>query len=112
MQITPDSALYCLILILLTGNLLAFVVGVLMLTMLERPGGALFQLTDRWISMRRITKPLEVPHQTDHVMLRYPRSLSVILLASAVLILAKGTAFVSEPSVADGGRQLAVSTAA
>jgi len=54
--------------------------------------------------MRRITKPLEVPHQTDHVMPRYPRSLSVILLASAALILAKGTVFVSEPSVADGGR--------
>jgi len=54
--------------------------------------------------MRRITKPLEVSHQTDHVMLRYPRSLSVILLASAALILAKGTVFVSEPSVADGGR--------
>ena len=39
MQITPDSALYYLILILLTDNLLAFVVGVLMLTMPERPGG-------------------------------------------------------------------------
>jgi hypothetical protein len=40
-------------------------------------------------------------------MLRYPRALGAILLASAALILIKGTIFVTGMSVADGGRLLA-----
>ncbi len=106
MLITPGSALYYLILILILGNLFAFCLGVLMLVAPQRLG-AIFKISNRWISTRRATKVLETPRQTDRIMLRYPRVLGAIMLASAALILIKGTIFISHVSVADGGKLLA-----
>jgi hypothetical protein len=54
-----------------------------------------------------MTKPLEKPRQADRAMLRYPRMLGAIMLASAALILIKGIIFISGVSAADGGRLLA-----
>jgi hypothetical protein len=105
MLITPDSALYYLILILIFGNLFAVGIGVTMFAAPQRLG-AVFKFSNRWISTRRVTKSLDTPHQTDRVMLRYPRVLGAIMLASATLILIKGTIFVSHMSIADGGKLL------
>jgi hypothetical protein len=106
MQITPDSMLYYLVVLLIFGNVFALLIGVLMLAAPQQLS-ALFNISNRWISTRRITKPLEMPRQTDLAMLRYPRVLGAILLASAALILIKGMNFITGISVADGGRLLA-----
>ncbi len=106
MSITPGSPMYYLILILIIGNLFALFIGVLMLAAPQQLGNV-FKMTNRWISVRQMTKPLEVPHETDRAMLRYPRVLGAILLVSAALILIKGTIFISSVSVVDGGKLLA-----
>jgi hypothetical protein len=106
MQITPDSMLYYLVVLLIIGNVFAFGIGVLMLAAPQQLSGV-FKFSNRWISTRKMTKPLEKPRPTDRAMLRYPRVLGAILLASAVLILVKGAIFVTGMSAADGGRLLA-----
>ncbi len=106
MQIIPDSMLYYLVELLIFGNVFALIIGVLMLVAPQQLS-ALFKFSNRWISTRKMTKPLEKPRPTDRVVLRYPRVLGVILLASAALILIKGAIFVTGMSVADGGRVLA-----
>ena len=106
MSITPGSTLYYLILLLIFGNLFALFIGVLMIAAPQRLGD-LFKISNRWISTRRVTKPLEMPRQADRAMLRYPRVLGAIMLASAALILIKGTIFISGVSAADGGNLLA-----
>ena len=106
MSITPGSTFYYLILFLIFGNLFAFFIGVLMIAAPQRLGD-LFRISNRWISTRRMTKPLEKPRQADRAMLRYPRVLGAIMLASAALILIKGIIFISGVSAADGGRLLA-----
>jgi len=105
-SITPGSTLYYLILFLIFGNLFALFIGVLMIAAPQRLGD-LFKISNRWISTRRMTKPLETPRQADRTMLRYPRVLGAIMLASAALILIKGTIFISGVSAADGGSLLA-----
>lgn len=106
MVINPGSALYYLILLLILGNLFAFLIGVLMLAAPQRLGDV-YKMANRWISTRRMTRPLETPHQTDRAMLRYPRVLGAIMLVSAALILIKGSIFLSSVSIADGGKLLA-----
>ena len=106
MSITSGSALYYLVLFLVVGNLFALFIGVLMLLAPEHLG-KLSALSNRWISIRRMAKPLAKPHQADRAMLRYPRVLGAIMLASAALILVKGTIFISKMSIADGGKLLA-----
>jgi hypothetical protein len=106
MAIPPGSTLYYVVLFLICGNVLAVFIGVLMLVAPRRLGD-LFRTGNRWISTRRLIKPLDTPHPTDRAMLRYPRALGAVLLASAALILVKGAIFISEVSVADGGRMLA-----
>lgn len=106
MSITPGSTLYYMILFLIFGNLFAVFVGVLMIAAPQRLGD-LFKISNRWISTRRMTRPLARPRQADRTLLRYPRVLGAILLASAALILIKGMIFISGVSAADGGWLLA-----
>lgn len=106
MSIIPGSAFYYLIQFLIVGNLFAFLVGALMVLAPQRLAD-LFRISNRWISTRRMTKPLEIPRPTDRALLRYPRVLGVILLASAALILIKGVIFISRMSVAEGGKLIA-----
>lgn len=105
MRITPDSALYYFVLLLVFGNLFAFAIGIIMLAA-PRYLKALFKFSNRWISTRQMTKPLEKPRPADHILLRYPRVFGGILLASAALILIKGTILVTGMSAADGGKLL------
>jgi hypothetical protein len=105
-SITPGSTFYYLILFLIFGNLFAFFIGVLMIAAPQRLGD-LFRISNRWVSTRRMTKPLEKPRHADRAMLRYPRVLGAIMLASAALILIKGIIFISGVSATDGGRLLA-----
>lgn len=106
MQITPNGMLYYLVVLLVIGNVLAFGIGVLMLAAPQQLA-AIFKFSNRWISTRKLTKPLKKPRPTERALLRYPRALGAILLASAVLILIKGAIFATDMSVAGGGRLLA-----
>lgn len=106
MQITPDSIWYYLVVLLIIGNVFAFGIGVLMLVAPQQLA-AVFKFSNRWISTRKLTKPLEKPRPTERALLRYPRALGAILLASAVLILVKGAIFITGMSAVEGGRLLA-----
>src|SRR4030067_324672 len=61
-----------LILLLIAGNLFALAVGVMMLLAPARLN-AWFNVTDRLISMRRLTKPLDGMRDTDATLFRYSR---------------------------------------
>jgi hypothetical protein len=106
MQITPNGMFYYLIVLLIIGNVFALGIGVLMLAA-PRQLKAVSRFSNRWISTRKMTKPLAKSRPTEHAMLRYPRALGAIMLASATLILIKGTIFVTGMGVAEGGRLLA-----
>ena len=95
-----------LIYLLIVGNLLALFIGV---TMQVAPGKlhAWFGTWVGWITLRRATKPLEIPRDTDRFVLRYPRLLGAVLVAGASLILIKGALFVAPLSTAAGGQILA-----
>lgn len=95
-----------LILILIAGNLFALAVGAMMLLAPARLN-AWFNVTDRLISMRRLTKPLDVMHDTDATLFRYSRVLGAAMLAGAVFILIKGGLFVARLDAVEGGRLLA-----
>ncbi len=106
MPVDLSNAVHYLILLLIVGNLFAIVMGVLLMAAPERMA-ALRDLSNRWVSTRQLTKPFDVPHETDQAMLRYPRTLGAIMLASGTLILIKGGLFVYGMSVTEGGRLLA-----
>lgn len=106
MAITPGSLWYYVVVVLIGANLFALLIGVLMLAVPRRLQ-AWSRLPNRWISTRKLTKPLDQPRPTDHLLLRYPAVLGAVLLASAALILIKGAIFVTNLSVADGGQLLA-----
>lgn len=95
-----------LIYLLIVGNLLALALGV---TMQVAPGKlhSWFGTWAGWITLRRATKPLDIPRDTDKFVLRYPRLLGVTLVASASLILIKGALFVAPLSTNAGGQLLA-----
>jgi hypothetical protein len=107
MQITPDSMLYYLVVLLIIGNIFALIIGVLMLAAPQQLS-ALSKFSNRWISTHQFSEMLEKPRPAEHAMLRYPRMLGAILLASAMLILIKGTIFIAGMSAADGGKLLAL----
>jgi len=94
------------ILLLIVGNLFAVFVGAMLLVAPDRLA-SWSRFGDSWISTRKLLKPLEVPHETEGTMLRYPRVLGVLLLLSGLFILIKGGLFISGLSAADGGRLLA-----
>lgn len=106
MPITPNSLLHYLVVLLIFGNVFALLVGVLMLTAPQRLC-ALSKYSNRWISTRQLTRPLDKQRPTERTMLRYPRALGAVLLASAALILIKGANFITGMSAADGGKLLA-----
>lgn len=105
MQITPDSMLYYVVVLLIFGNVFALLIGVLMLVSPQRLS-ALSKLSNRWVSTRKFSEMLEKSRPGDRVLLSYPRALGAVLLASAALILIKGAIFITGVSAADGGRLL------
>jgi hypothetical protein len=106
MQITPDSMLYYVVVLLIFGNVFALIIGVLMLAAPQQLS-ALSKFSNRWISTRKFSEMLEKSRPAERAMLRYPRALGAILLASAALILIKGTIFITGVSAVDGGKLLA-----
>lgn len=92
--------------LIIAGNIFALLVGLIMLVSPERLG-ALFKVTDRWVSTRRTFEQLDYMHDTDGVAFRYPRVLGGVLIAGALFILIKGGLFAAGTTAAAGGRLLA-----
>lgn len=93
--------------VLILGNLVALAAGVALLLAPHKVVTWLGLRSTHPMSVRRATKPLEVPRDSEKVMLRYPRVLGVTLLAGGVFVLIKGSLFVAALSVADGAQLLA-----
>jgi hypothetical protein len=93
--------------VLIAGNLLALAAGLALLISPGRVIGWLGLTSAHPVSVRRATKKLEIPHDSEKYMLRYPRVLGVALLAGGTYVLVKGSLFVSSLSVAEGARMLA-----
>jgi hypothetical protein len=91
---------------LLVGNIFAVLVGVLMV-IAPRRLAAWARLTDKWISTRSLTEPLDQTHEVDSYALRWPRTVGLVLFAGALFILIQGGVFVRRIGIADGGRLLA-----
>lgn len=94
--------------VLILGNLFALAAGVALLLAPHKVITWLGLRTQHPLSVRRLTKVLDVPRNSDKVMLRYPRVLGAALLASGIFILVKGGLFVSTLSLVEGGRALAL----
>lgn len=106
MQQFAGSWFQYLFYLLIAANLAALVVGVAMLAEPER--------CKRWFgtehkprSVRQSIKRLEVAHDADTPLLSRPGLLGSMLLVAAVLILVKGSHFVSAIDVPQGGKLLA-----
>jgi len=91
--------------LLIAGNLFALVVGILMLAMPHRLE-ALFKVSDRWVSTKRAFEPLDLMHDADRHVLRYPRVLGSILVVGALFVLVRGGLFAAGMDAVQGGRLL------
>jgi len=92
--------------LLIAGNAVAFVVGVLLWA---RPQRYL-----RWFeptrgsprSVRQVIKPLDLMRDADRLLLDRPRLIGAVIVASSLFILVKGALFVSGLSLREGGQVL------
>ncbi len=92
--------------LLIAGNIFALFVGILMLAVPHRLE-ALFKVSDRWVSTKRTFEPLDLMHDADRHVMRYPRVLGSVLIIGALFILIRGGLFAAKMSAAEGGRLLA-----
>lgn len=92
--------------LLIAGNIFALFVGILMLALPHRLE-ALFKVSDRWVSTKRTFEPLDLMHDTDRRVLRYPRVLGGLLVAGSLFILIRGGLFAAKVGAVEGGRLLA-----
>jgi len=100
------EAMRVFVVVLILGNALALLAGLSLLIVPQRVVKWLGLLTSNPLSMRRVTKRLEVTHDSERAMLRYPRALGVALLAGGGFILIKLSLFIAAVSVVDGGLML------
>lgn len=75
-----------LLLFLIIGSFFALLLGLLFVLSPPR-ARALSHRCNRWFSLRRPTKPLEVSHDTDHYLYRHHRAFGLFILVSASYIL-------------------------
>jgi hypothetical protein len=93
------------IMLLLAGNVVAFVIGLTLIFAPER-APSWFGTRKKPHSVRRALKPLEKVHETDSLMLRRPMLLGAMLFVAAAIILIEGTRILSTVSMAQGGEIL------
>ncbi len=95
-----------LLILLIAGNALAFIVGILLLT---RPARCLrwFEPTDNQPrSVRQLLRPFDLMHNIDHLILGYPKLIGAVIVAGAIFVLARGAVFVAGIGDIEGGRLL------
>lgn len=92
--------------VLVVGNVLALAAGLSLVLAPRKVTKWLGLKSNHPLSIRRLTKPLERLRDGDRVLLRYPRVLGAVLLASGLFVLLKWAFFVGSLSIHDGGRIL------
>jgi hypothetical protein len=92
--------------ILVAGNALALLAGLALVFAPKRVVALLGMRGAHPVSVRKVTKRLEVPRDAEKIMLRYPRILGGALLAGGVFVVIKWAFFVQSVTVASGGQIL------
>lgn len=92
--------------LLIAGNVFALLVGILMLAVPQRLE-ALFNISDRWVSTQRAFEPLDLVHDSERHLFRYPHVLGGILVIGAAFILVRGGLLAANLDAVQGGRLLA-----
>lgn len=95
-----------LVVVLVAGNVVALAAGLSLLLAPQRVAKWLEWSSDHPMSVRRLTKSLERPRDSEQTMLRYPRMLGGALLAGGIFVSVKWIFFLASLSVVDGGRML------
>ncbi len=107
MDVLGGSQLWkSLLVLLIAGNVLAFAVGVLLLTY---PGRCLhwFEPAGKQPrSVRQLLRPLDLMRNIDHLLLGHPRLIGAVIVAGALFILVRGALFVAGIGDVEGGRLL------
>lgn len=93
--------------LLVAGNGIAFVVGVLLWMQPQRYLRWLEPKRGSPRSVRQLLKPLDIMRDTDRWLLSRPRLVGAVIVASSLFILVKGGLFVSGMSLREGGKMLA-----
>jgi hypothetical protein len=95
-----------LIYFLIAGNVVAFIIGAMLLLAPQHLSGWV-GIGARWLSFRRATRALDMNHNTDPMLMQYPRTLGAVLVLSGAIIFVRTTLFMVQVSTPDGGRLLA-----
>ena len=74
------------LILLIIGSIFALLLGLLFI-LSPKQANALSLRYSHWTSLRRPSKPLEVPHEADHYFYRYHRTMGLFILISASYIL-------------------------
>ena len=74
------------LLLLIIGSIVALLLG-LLLILSPQQANALSQRYNHWVSLRRPTKSLEIPHESDHYLYRHHRVMGLFILISSSYIL-------------------------
>lgn len=107
MEVFAGSLLWqTLLILLIAGNTLALIVGVLLLACPER--------CLRWFepagkpprSVRQMLRPLDVMRDVDRLLLGYPKLIGALIVAGASFVLVRGAIFVAGIGDVEGGRLL------
>lgn len=97
--------LHLVIMLLLAGNVVAFVIGLTLIFAPER-APAWFGGRSNPRSVRQALKPLEKVHDSDQFMMRRPTVLGALLFVAAAIILVEGARILSTVSTTQGGEIL------
>ncbi|MBI3897564.1 MAG: hypothetical protein HY308_04615 [Gammaproteobacteria bacterium] len=95
--------MHALVILLVLGNLLALVAGVLLMVAPRPMTKWLGLRASHPLSVRQLTKSLEKYRDAEGPILRYPHILGTALLIGGVYIFIRWGAFVASMSTADGG---------
>ena len=106
MEILTDIAFSASLKLLVLGNAVAVLIGLLALCaprLLQRLNTA----GNHWFSSRKMGRSLDSQIDTDHMFLKYPRVFGVLMILASVLILVKGGGYSIRVSVAIGAQLIA-----
>ena len=106
METLTDVAFSASLMLLVLGNAVAVLIGLLALCaprVLQR----LNTVGDVWFSSRKMGRQIDTQIDTNHIFLKYPRVLGVLLILGSVLILVKGGGFFIGIPVAAGAQLIA-----
>lgn len=92
--------------VVIAANVFALVIGIVMLLAPQWLTG-LSRLGNRWVTLRKLTKPLDIMRNLDEVPLRQPRVYGVVIFIASGYILLQNAWLLISTNASSGGRVLA-----